>query len=39
MFHFQKVLGHASLEMTRRYANLMTDDLQTVHQRLSLLSA
>lgn len=37
VFHLQKVLGHSSLEMTRRYANLMTEDLQAVHQRLSLL--
>ena len=39
VFHLQKVLGHSSLEMTRRYANLMTEDLQAVHQRLSLLSS
>ena len=38
VFHLQKVLGHASLEMTRRYANLMTEDLQAVHQRLTLLT-
>lgn len=38
VFHLQKVLGHASLEMTRRYANLVTADLQAVHERLSLLS-
>jgi integrase/recombinase XerD len=38
VFHLQKVLGHASLEMTRRYANLMTEDLQAVHERVSLLS-
>jgi integrase/recombinase XerD len=38
VFHLQKVLGHSSLEMTRRYANLMTEDLQAVHQRLSLLA-
>ena len=38
VFHLQKVLGHSSLEMTRRYANLLTEDLQAVHQRLSLLS-
>jgi hypothetical protein len=25
VFHLQKVLGHSSLEMTRRYANLMTE--------------
>lgn len=38
VFHLQKVLGHATLEMTRRYANLLTEDLQAVHQRLSLLA-
>jgi integrase/recombinase XerD len=38
VFHLQKVLGHTSLEMTRRYANLLTEDLQAVHQRLTLLS-
>ncbi len=36
--HPQKVLGHSTLEMTRRYANLMTEDLQAVHERVSLLS-
>jgi integrase/recombinase XerD len=36
-FHLQKVLGHTSLEMTRRYANLVTTDLQEVHERVSLL--
>jgi integrase/recombinase XerD len=34
----QRVLGHTSLEMTRRYANLMIEDLQAVHQRLTLLA-
>jgi integrase/recombinase XerD len=38
VFHLQKVLGHSSLEMTRRYANLTTEDLQRVHQSISLLS-
>ena len=37
VFHLQKCLGHSSLEMTRRYANLTTSDLQAVHERLSLL--
>jgi integrase/recombinase XerD len=38
VFHLQKVLGHSSLDMTRRYANLVTADLQAVHERVSLLS-
>jgi integrase/recombinase XerD len=38
VFHLQKVLGHSSLEMTRRYANLMTEDLQAIHQQVSLLA-
>jgi integrase/recombinase XerD len=37
MFQLQKALGHSSLEMTRRYVNLMTEDLQAVNRRLSLL--
>ena len=36
---FKKVLGHSTLEMTRRYANLLTEDLQAVHQKISLLAA
>jgi integrase/recombinase XerD len=39
VFHLQKVLGHSTLEMTRRYANLLTEDLQAVHQKISLLAA
>lgn len=38
VFHLQKVLGHSTLEMTRRYANLSTDDLSAVHERVSLLA-
>lgn len=37
VFHLQKVLGHSTLEMTRRYANLVTADLQAMHERVSLL--
>jgi integrase/recombinase XerD len=37
VFHLQTVLGHSTLEMTRRYANLSTEDLQAVHERVSLL--
>ena len=39
VFHLQKVLGHSTLEMTRRYANLTTEDLQAVHQSISLFSS
>jgi integrase/recombinase XerD len=39
VFHLQKVLGHSTLEMTRRYANLVTADLQAVHERVSLLKS
>lgn len=39
VFHLQKCLGHSTLEMTRRYANLATEDLQAVHERISLLSS
>jgi integrase/recombinase XerD len=38
VFHLQKVLGHSTLEMTRRNANLVTADLQAVHEQVSLLS-
>jgi integrase/recombinase XerD len=38
VFHLQKVLGHSTLDMTRRYANLVTADLSAVHERLSLLA-
>ena len=34
LFHLQKVLGHSTLEMTRRYSNRVTVDLQAVHQRV-----
>lgn len=39
VFHLQKSLGHASLDQTREYANLLTDDLQAVHPKISLLAA
>jgi integrase/recombinase XerD len=38
VFHLQKVLGHSSLEMTKRYAALQTEDLSQLHQRVSMLS-
>jgi integrase/recombinase XerD len=37
VFHLQKVLGHSTLEMTRRYSNMTVDDLSAVHPRVSLL--
>lgn len=37
-FRLQKILGQTTLEMTRRYVNLLTEDLQAVHERVSLLS-
>jgi hypothetical protein len=37
VFHLQKVLGRSTLEMTRRYANLVSTDLQAVHERVSLV--
>jgi integrase/recombinase XerD len=37
VFHLQKVLGHSSLEMNRRYAKIMTEGLQRMHRQASLL--
>jgi len=34
VFRLQRILGHNKLDMTRRYVNLQTEDLQAVHQRL-----
>jgi hypothetical protein len=31
--------GQHTEEMTRRYAKLMTEDLQAIHQRVALLTA
>jgi len=38
VFRLQRILGHTTLEMTRRYVNLQKSDLQAVHSKLSLLS-
>lgn len=38
VFRLQRILGHSTLEMTRRYVNLQTADLQAVHDRLSPLA-
>lgn len=37
-FHLLKILGHTSLEMTKKYVNLQTADIQAIHERFSLLS-
>ncbi len=38
VFALQRVLGHSSLEMVRRYAALLTSDLQQIHEKISLLN-
>jgi integrase/recombinase XerD len=38
VFSLQRVLGHSDLETTKRYAHMTTEDLQAVHERISLLS-
>ena len=38
VFHLQKALGHTSLEMSRRYANPLTEDLQEMQQKVSILN-
>ncbi len=38
VFHLQKVLGHSSLDMTKKYCSLLTEDLQRIHQQVSLLN-
>jgi integrase/recombinase XerD len=37
-FMLMKILGHTTLEMTKKYVNFQTEDLQAVHNGLSLLS-
>lgn len=34
-FSLQKILGHTSLEMTRKYVNLASDDVKEKHRRFS----
>jgi site-specific recombinase XerD len=34
-FSLQKILGHTSLEMTRKYVNLASDDVKDKHRRFS----
>ena len=38
VFALQRVLGHSTLEMTRRYVHTTTADLQAAHERLSPLA-
>lgn len=38
VFRLQRILGHSTLDMTRRYVDLQVADLQAVHERLSMLS-
>lgn len=35
----QRILGHASLELTRRYVSLQTEDLKAAHSRHSMFCA
>jgi integrase/recombinase XerD len=37
VFRLQRVLGHATLEMTRKYLDLQVSDLQAIHSGISLL--
>src|SRR4029077_9045773 len=39
VFLLQKSLGHTSLDMSRRYAHLQTEDLQAAHAQISLLGS
>jgi integrase/recombinase XerD len=36
-FRLQRILGHTTLEMTKRYVHLQTEDLSSVHDRYSVL--
>jgi integrase/recombinase XerD len=38
VFALQRMLGHETLQMTRRYCELQIEDLQKIHVRTSLLS-
>lgn len=35
VFHLQRMLGHTTLEMSRRYCNLSIDDLKASHEKWS----
>lgn len=36
--YLQKTLGHTTLQMTRRYAQINEEDLKMVHPKISTLS-
>jgi integrase/recombinase XerD len=38
VFSLQRMLGHTSLEVTKRYVDLTEDDLKLVHKKTSILS-
>jgi site-specific recombinase XerD len=38
LFYLQKALGHETLQMTRRYTELNSEDLKMMHAKTSLLS-
>lgn len=38
VFHVQRQLGHSTLEVTKKYVNLVVDDLSKIHNQVSLLA-
>jgi integrase/recombinase XerD len=38
VFSLQRMMGHSSLEITRRYVNMNEEDLKLVHRKTSMLS-
>lgn len=38
VFSLQRMMGHSSLEITRRYVNMNEEDLKLVHKKTSMLS-
>jgi integrase/recombinase XerD len=38
VFYLQRVMGHSDLATTKRYAHMMLEDLQAVHQQISLIA-
>ena len=38
MVALQRVLGHSTIVLTARYVYLQSEDLQRMHQKVSLLS-